>query len=412
MAESEAEGMGVSPSFAMLLLCATSRPDRARLERIRQLAASGVDWRRFYWLAKVHQLDPSAHLVLEAASLSDLPETIASSLRRRFEDTSRRNRLMCDELARVCAALEHHGVETSVIKGPIVAEQAYGGLAHRRFADLDLLFRPEQISRACRTLESLGYELQSGAMPRDALEDAIYRGYHWSYVFSRDDGEVEIDAHWSLQPMTWSIPIDQAGLWQRAVRVRVGGAEVRTLAAEDMLLTICLHGAKEHWKRLRFVCDVSEYIVAYPNLDWHAIQQRAQRQGAHRMLLLGAHLASEWLQAPVPQVIRSAAAADRPVRRLAETISQRWPNGVMDPPNLTTLSSVRWSVLDHSRDRWKYLWRTLTRPRLIHARMVRLPKPLMPLYPVIKVVHDYVALPLYLAARSVVGASLRRSKRS
>jgi hypothetical protein len=50
---------------------------------------------------------------------------------------------------------------------------------------------------------------------------------------------------------------------------------------------------------------------------------------------------------------------------------------------------------EHPRDRLRCLWRTLTTPRFQHYGMIRLPDPLFGGYVVVKLVHDYVLLPLW-----------------
>ena len=53
-----------------------------------------------------------------------------------------------------------------------------------------------------------------------------------------------------------------------------------SLAPEDNLLLLCMHGAKHCWSRLERVCDVAELITSHSNLDWVALVSRAKVFGA------------------------------------------------------------------------------------------------------------------------------------
>jgi hypothetical protein len=69
------------------------------------------------------------------------------------------------------------------------------------------------------------------------------------------------------------------------------------------------------------------------------------------------------------------------------------------------VSRYYWEMRERPGDRVRCVWRTLTTPRFQHYRMIRLPDALFPGYVVVKVVHDYVLLPLWWLGK---GRWLRR----
>jgi hypothetical protein len=64
-----------------------------------------------------------------------------------------------------------------------------------------------------------------------------------------------------------------------------------TLAPEDDLLILAIHGGKEMWWRLNWACDIAAFNESHPKLDWIAILERARAQGCLRMVLLAMSLA-------------------------------------------------------------------------------------------------------------------------
>jgi Uncharacterised nucleotidyltransferase len=98
-------------------------------------------------------------------------------------------------------------------------------------------------------------------------------------------------------------PLNPARLWERLERVSLGDITVRSLAPEDMLLILCVHGAKHHWGKLGWICDVAELLRAHPELAWTSLLAQARELGGRRMLCLGLLLAHELLGAVLPKEV-------------------------------------------------------------------------------------------------------------
>lgn len=73
------------------------------------------------------------------------------------------------ELFRILEDFSKAGIETILVKGPLVSLLAYGDPGVRSFVDLDLIVRHEQILEASRRMTALGLD-------RDVPEAAIVAG--------------------------------------------------------------------------------------------------------------------------------------------------------------------------------------------------------------------------------------------
>ena len=56
-------------------------------------------------------------------------------------------------------------------------------------------------------------------------------------------------------------------------------------------------------------------------------------------------------------------------------------------------------------DRVRYVWRTITTPQAVHYRMIALPDALTFGYVAVKLVHDFLLLPLWLQERGGCGGA-------
>jgi len=307
------------PEHRLLLLCARARVSTEAAARIKSLAASGLDWDYLYRLARRHSVLPLLYRQLSAAAPRETPPAELRRLRDDFRKHIARNLYLTGELERVVGLFESERVPVIPYKGPALAALAYKDLTLRRYVDLDILVRREDLARAKELLASRGFEPRPRLTP--AQERVLLRSQH-NLPFTRDEGRLIVELHWEFVARRYASPQDDS-VWSRLVKVKLGSREVNSLSPEDLLLSLCVHGTKHLWERLAWVCDVAELVNTHPRLDWEAVTARARAAGTERMLLLGLHLARRLLEARLPAEVERRAAAEPAVGGLTERAAAR-----------------------------------------------------------------------------------------
>lgn len=367
-----------SPELELLLSCARAELRPHDAPRIRELLPI-VDEGLLLGLAERHGLGPLAywHLSQHAPEAAFL-----AALKPRFDENARRSLRLTSELLRLLRSLRDHGVPALPYKGPLLAEELYGNLALREFCDLDLLLRPADIPAARDLLLEMGYEPAIEVPPE---REAEYLRSGCELAFAAPGG-VAVELHWQIAPRQFSLDLDLEAMWQRLRTARIAEEEVSALAAEDQLLVLAVHGVKHLWSRLQWLVDVAESLRRH-DLDWAALQERAQALGARRVLHLALLLAHDLLDAPVPAAVRQAVAADRELPALAALVRQHLA-GSGDPEG-RELARHRFILRtrERRRDRARYLLRYAFIPGVQDWMALRLPAPLAPLYPVVRLVR-------------------------
>ena len=95
-------------------------------------------------------------------------------------------------------------------------------------------------------------------------------------------------------------------LWEHLEPARLLDEDIQVFPTEATLLFLCVHGSKDMWwKRIGWICDISELITSNPDIDWSYCLELATQTGARRMFLLGLALAHELLQAPLPEQVHA-----------------------------------------------------------------------------------------------------------
>jgi hypothetical protein len=366
----------MSPEYVMLLACARSRMDERHALIIEGLSRSALDWVALAALGRRHSVFPLLYRQLAAVVPHAVPPDSLHRLKELYQGNTARNLFLLGELERVLRAMAEDGVTAIPYKGPVLAIAGYGDLSLRRFVDLDVIVRRDDVERAIGTLTDLGYRAEPVVSP--SQQAFLIRTQH-DLAFKRDEGRLIVELHWEVAPRQFAAELAAEDLWRSATIRSVGGSSVLTLAAEDMLLSLCVHGSKHLWERLAWVCDIAEWLASHPGLKWPELLTRAERTGQLRMLLVGLQLAAELLDAPLPTLAATAIDADRAVARLVTQARQVIFRDPPRPPGM--ISSLRFNLLARraSVAKWNYLLHLLT-PTDADVRAFRAPRALQFMY--------------------------------
>lgn len=304
-----------------LLLCsARSRRDPAKAAQLKALLHGEVDWAHLLSLAREHRMMRLLHWHLEAACWEAVPESVRDELHNHLHGTMRRNLALTGELLKLLRLFEASGIAAVPYKGPVLAALAYGNLSFREFADLDLLVHKQDVWRAGELLVSAGYR---PTYELTRAQEALYTKYYTEHHFRRDDFGHSVDLHWAITQRFFAFTLDPDPLWGHLESVSLGGSSVLTFSPEDLLLILCVHGAKSFWQELYMICDVAELVSSHREMDWERVAKQAATVGSERMLLLGLYLANDLLEADLPEDIFGRVRADPAVKALANWVCER-----------------------------------------------------------------------------------------
>ena len=136
------------------------------------------------------------------------------------------------------------------------------------------------------------------------------------------------------------------GIWERRVAFSLGGASTSTLAPEDLLFFLCLHGSRHLWARLSWICDVAQLLRRNPALDWAQVLAQARRAGGQRMLFLGLALAHKLLAAPLPPEVEQAVHGDPHTAQLVQRVEAQLFEGPLEVVKPWKEAAFRLQLMD------------------------------------------------------------------
>jgi hypothetical protein len=363
--------------FDLLVACCADSP--AQDDRARNILANPLDWEQVLRLVDHHRVVPQVYSVL--AELSHLlPAEPLDALRWRYQDNARRALWFTAELQRVLSHLESAGIQALPYKGPVLAKALYGDVTERQFSDLDILIRPEDVLKAKAALRALGHECSPELRQQ---EEPAYIASGCGYVFHSPAGRNLLDLQWRIVPRFYSIEFDVAGFLDRAEEVILDGCTLRTLRGEDLLLVLCVHAAKHVWVQLSWLCDIAQLIKSQ-KIDWDVVHDEAKQLGIERIVSLNLLLAHRLLGASPPPQIQKSLRYDPSATTLADEIQRI----IERSTHYDTETVAYFWLMTRLRERWqdrvRFLWRLVFTPSLSEWSAIQLPKPLHPLYRVVR----------------------------
>src|SRR5579871_2756505 len=297
------------PETEFLRLSARRSLDPSDASSLLRLLNTDLDW---WWVLREgqrHGLLPLVHDCLARRWWLDmLPPQPRTALVAAARMVAAHSLWLTGELLRILRAFAEESIPALPFKGPVVAVEAYGEIALRSFADLDILVPQSDLADAQQALERLGYEPVVALTPQ---QERAYLQSECALQYRHPARSQIVELHWRFSERHASIDLPMANVWERAGHLNLAGTMVRTLSPEDLVLYLCIHGAKHQWERFEWVCCLAEVIRNRPEIRWNLVCESARRHGVLRILRLGLRLAAELCGARIPSPAGQGIGSDR-----------------------------------------------------------------------------------------------------
>jgi hypothetical protein len=275
--------------------------DDATAERIRTLVSGKIDWSYVTELAEQHRVMPLLCKSLNEVCPTLVPDDVLNNLREYTKANARYNLYRTRELIILLTLFEASGIPALPFKGPVLSVMVYNNLGLRDYGDLDILVRQQDVLRAHRLLTERGYKLVTPSVQSHKEPHLSRRNK--DLIFDSIDGAVRVELHWRLTGSHFDFPLDLDSLWESLEAVTLAGSTMRTLAPEDLLLYLCMHGSRHGWERLLWICDVAELLRTHYTMDWESITKKACELGSRRTLGLGLAITRDLLGLELPEQV-------------------------------------------------------------------------------------------------------------
>jgi hypothetical protein len=369
----------VDTEWNILLAACSATPSQTKQSRLQILLQEPVRWKSLLALAYRHGTQPLLYQALLAVE-DAVPHEELATLKQSCQINLHKTLLLSRELIRIVQHLAAIGIAVFPYKGLALAERLYGDITLRPAGDIDLLIQPHDLPRVGKAVGELGYTPHA---PLSEVEERAYLKSGYECTFDSAEARNLLEVQWGILPRFYGIDFDMAGIFKRTVEVKIGGYPIRTLSDTDSLLVLSAHAAKHVWDRLVWLCDIAR-LMQLPGLDWDAISGQARDLGMTRILWITMLVASRLLAVEVPAGARASLPADSGTKTLASEIRARITSEAAYELESWSYFRLMMRLREHSVDRLRFLGRLIFTPGPSEWRAVRLPRPLFPLYRLVR----------------------------
>jgi hypothetical protein len=349
-------------------------------EELRQaFSRSPVRWSELFDLADHHGVHPLLYQALSTFA-EDLPSEEMRSLKQGYQQNLHKALLLSRELIRIVDCLHSRNIRVLPYKGLALAQLVYGDIALRQSGDIDLLIRSQDLAAICEAVAELGYSPHK-VFSKGEEEHYLESGYECA--FDAAAGRNLLEVQWALQPRFYAVDLNLDGVFQRAQTARVAGYPIVTPSLEDLFVVLSLHAAKHVWSRLIWLCDLAR-IGVLPDLNWKQIGAQAVELGIVRILRVTLILSNLLLKTSIPAEAENALPPDRGAAVMAQEVLLRMKSDSAFDVESLAYFRLMLQLRERRADQMRFLRRLAFTPGPGEWDAVRLPRPLFPLYRVVR----------------------------
>ena len=366
------------------LLVRAARPQSPENDdRIRALLHEDLRWNEVMACAHEHKLGPLLHERIRAMGDSTLTPAQTEQLVEMSRDLAKDNLVCMGEMLWLSGLFQSAGIPAIPFKGPALACLAYRSFTHRTCVDLDFVVPQQYIPQTLKLLQDNGYLAQFDPVEAQAGERGPAPG---QYAFAPTGKHRFVEMHTQRTLRYFSRPLDLDEMFARLQPLEIGGRNVGTFSVEDLLVMLCVHGAKHFWERLSWIVDIAQ-LVTVNEVDWTLLMSIAKKLESTRFLLLGLYLAHEVAGAALPAEILERARREKQVQWLAERVLGQFSGSTVPGESVWSRAVFRIRSSDGMRQGLRQLIRLSMKPTERDRQAVKLPAMLSPLYVLLRPVR-------------------------
>lgn len=345
-----------------------------------------IDWDYLLGEMLHHGLFLIIYPVLKGSGNHLLPESVKTKYTRTAHSFTTKSMRLSAELIRVCDALAACRIPNVPFKGPTLSQNIYGKTDLRIFGDLDVLVRKDDVEGALRCLAEIGF---SPLLRFDKDQLQKYLRYEDDLQLTNAAGTL-LEMHWETTGRYAEKPVDYEYLEPRLVSLEFHGRTVAQFGTEDLLVYLCLHGARHCWERLEWLASVAKLLAGDAIAEYGTVLEIAEKIGCRRIVLHSLHLAGEVFSIRLPAIVQKSISKDVVLSRLPENsfkksfLFHRSGQSGKASPTGHRFRLMQLRLRDSWPDICTYLFRQFFWLRVADVQYVRLPSVLFPLYYLIR----------------------------
>jgi hypothetical protein len=288
-----------SPAYRLMFATSWLAPDswrQSQEDAIWKAIESRPSWTEYVSLVDRHRTHALSWAALSRVSGLAIPEQVKHKLKIRSDACRMQAVRQGLLLAQLLKSFNSESIPVMPVKGQILSQQLYGDVGLRHSKDIDLEVLKEDLDKAIKCLESIGWQLEptfSSLTPRQW--QSILRFEPCMNLVHLQTG-FQLELHWRNH---WETPDLTAARWSRSDCSIWQGATFQAMSPGDLTLYLSCHGGVHAWFRAKWLGDMAR-AQCIGLLNWENALREGLPSGHERALMAGIYLLQELYGLPMP----------------------------------------------------------------------------------------------------------------
>lgn len=257
---------------------------------------SDTEWKKMVQSLEPHRISPLIYSkIMSLQPAQQPPEEIVSQLKQEYYRSKISTVLSEEQLKEIVDQFKKDEIRLIVLKGSALARSIYSDPALRQGCDIDILVHPQEVQKARKSLESIGY------ICKEKCYEISKKLYNEEVFINPSRKHYKmVEVHWNLYT---SCDVDIGQFFDRSVPIEARDCSFEILNPVDALLYNGLHMVMHHDSDVRltwiFDADLLARSLQSPE-DWQRLQNNSVLYGATRSIQVSLEMAKLWTGLELP----------------------------------------------------------------------------------------------------------------
>ncbi len=340
-----------------------------------------VDIQKLLKLSHLKGLTPLLYSKMKALDPKKINKRFTKAFKDIYFSTISDNMKLSNNIWRAVNLLRNNGLDPIPYKGPTLGIIAYGDIALRSSADIDIMIHNFEFEQAINIFVNNGYSI-----PVSSKKKIIKYTYKTWRDINLEKGEYHFDIHQQIEKgPEFFRPDDDA--FKSCIKVKLNKKEIKTFSPEETLVIMAINCASDGYGSFKHYRDITGIIIKNPDLNWEKVFFSAGKKKSLKIVKISLKFSKLFCGLKLPEDI-SEAIETKSLNRFFDNLVGRlfFKNFELDIlTNILTIPKSLDTVFSKIRF---YFWFFLHPSPQMHPPIFRLPGKLFFLIPFIS--------PLYL----------------
>ena len=258
-----------------------------------------------------------------------VPEEQKASLQKETHKVSVRMLSLATEIVNLSRDFNQKNRPFIFLKGPVLCKQIYGDFITKDSRDIDLLIQESEIDYFTKILIKRGYKLLYPYRSLNGKQKLYFRKYNNQLSFYNSATKIQVEIHWRLFANKHLLTLSFNEIVENSSKLKVATEELLVFSADQLILYLCIHGAKHKWYKLYWLLELS-FLLKSKTIDYTKLIELANEKDVMRPLIQGLYLSKLLFATHFPDDLQKVYEKDAVLKSLVSEVHEGLLSGKED----------------------------------------------------------------------------------